>query len=520
MSPLEFSQTLGVVPWSKITEIIEAVAPTNGAPGERKTLVRSCNGAGKTTTLAAICNWYFSTHENSIVLTTASSWTQVRRNLWGEIRRQARQGKLYGIDDKKPRDEAGKYVKRDFDGNPFRITETCIKLSDKHFMLGIAPDVPENAQGFHAEHVLIAIDEATGVSREIVDALMGNLTGVDAQIVMICNPMNMQSFPYEAEQSGDWKVITISAFEHPNVMGDNEDIKGAVTRKFIEDRLKAWSYEVEAPEITNDVRSPMISQLRTTNKARDSIPNSSFVIDNCLYVSWLKKWFRKTPHIAARILGEWADTESEGFISMELIQRASIGPIEQIGPIGTSIKAMGVDVARSGSDSTVFAYFDGNRQLPFETFQYQDTMATANKIKQRYDEGWNVIAVDDTGIGGGVTDRLRELKVPVHAVNFAQKARKLFGYHKELANARAEMYFVLEEEIRNGTIHLLNDASLHRELAAIRLGFSENSIAYRMEDKELTRHRLGHSPDKSDATALARYGLRLGPPPENKLFCF
>jgi hypothetical protein len=329
--------------------------------------------------------------------------------------------------------------------------------------------------------------------------------------VMICNPINMQSFPYEAEQSGDWKVITISAFEHPNVVDDNESIKGAVTRKFIEDRLKAWSYEVEAPEITND-------ELRMTNTARNSIRNSSFVIDNCLYVSWLKKWFRKSPMIAARILGEWADTESEGFISMELIQRASIGPIGQIGPIGTSIKAMGVDVARSGSDSTVFAYFEGGKQLPFETLQYQDTMATANKIHQRYQEGWNVIAVDDTGIGGGVTDRLRELKVPVHAVNFAQKARKLLGYHKELANARAEMYFVLEDEIRNGTIVLLNNASFHRELAAVRLAVSENSLAYRMEDKDLTRQRLGHSPDRSDATALARYGLRLGKPPEEKKF--
>ncbi|MDP4198318.1 MAG: hypothetical protein Q8922_04630 [Bacteroidota bacterium] len=496
MSPLEFSKDLGVVPWSKITEILDAVGT-----GQRKTLVRSCNGAGKTTTLAAICNWYFSTHDNSIVLTTASSWTQVRRNLWGEIRKQARHGTLYGIEDRKPRDESGKFVKRDFDGNPFKITETCIKLSDKHFMLGIAPDTPENAQGFHAEHVLIAIDEATGVSREIIDALMGNLTGVDAQIVLICNPINMQSFPFEAEQSGDWKVITISAFEHPNVDEGREIIKGAVTRKWIEDRLKAWSYEVEAP-VANNV-------LRITNEARDSIRHSSFAIDNSVYVHWLNKWFRKTPIIAARILGEWADTESEGFISMELIQRAAMGAIGPISPAAASLKVMGVDVARSGSDSTVFAYFDGPKQLPFETFQYQDTMQTANKLKQRYEEGWTIIAVDDTGIGGGVTDRLREMNVPVLAVNFAQKARSFLGPHKELANARAEMYFVLEQDIRDGSVQLLNIASFHRELAAVRLGFSENSTAYRMEDKDLTRQRLGHSPDRSDATALARYALHL-----------
>ena len=71
-------------------EIFDAVES-----GERKILIRSCNGAGKTTALAAICNWYFTTYKDSIVLTTASSWNQVKRNLWGEIRRQARQAKLY-----------------------------------------------------------------------------------------------------------------------------------------------------------------------------------------------------------------------------------------------------------------------------------------------------------------------------------------------------------------------------------------------------------------------------------------
>jgi hypothetical protein len=42
--------------------------------------------------------------------------------------------------------------------------------------------------------VFIAVDEATGVDCEIIDTLMGNLTGEDAQIVLICNPINMQSY--------------------------------------------------------------------------------------------------------------------------------------------------------------------------------------------------------------------------------------------------------------------------------------------------------------------------------------
>ena len=49
------------------------------------------------------------------------------------------------------------------------------------------------------------------------------------QIVMIYNPMSQDSFAYEAERSGEWKVISISAFDHPNIKKNKNLIKGAVT---------------------------------------------------------------------------------------------------------------------------------------------------------------------------------------------------------------------------------------------------------------------------------------------------
>ncbi len=491
--PIEFAeQKLGVMCWPKMAEIFDAVHS-----GERKILVRSCNGAGKTTALAALCNWYLSTYEDSIVLTTASSWMQVKRNLWGEIRRQARTANLY----------------TDADGNAIKLAETAVKLSDKHYMLGISPDVPENAMGFHAPRMLIAVDEATGVSRDIMDALSGNLTGANAQIVMICNPIDMQSYPYEAEQSGQWRLITISAFEHPNVVTGEELIKGAVTREWIEDRLKSWSYEVESGVGRNDISTP-----------ESGIPSRP---TQEVFVPWLDTWYHNTPIVQARILGEWADTESEGFITMELIQASVVQNVAQTSvcdpPAESQTKvcatrAMGVDISRgNGGDATVFACFEGDRQLSFETYHTGDLMHTARRIKSLYDkwiaEGYTketiAIALDDTGLGGGVSDRLKEMDVPHFPVNFAAKARGFLHNRKELANARAEMYFVLEEELRDRSIQLFDHKHLHQELAAIRLATNANSTAYKMEDKELTKRRLGRSPDYADATALARYALRL-----------
>lgn len=430
-------------------EIFEAVEQ-----GHRKILIRSCNGAGKTTALASLCLWKLSQFENSIVLTTGPSWTQVTRSLWGEIRRLAKDSELFPSKD---------------------IAQTQIKLDDKHFAIGISPTAPENAQGYHAKHMLIAVDEATGVDREIVDALMGNATSGDAQIIMIYNPINPSSFPFDAEMKGNWKLITISAFDHPNVIEGRELVPGAITREWIEDRLEEWSYEIEAPVAPDDT---------------------------ALYVPWLDKWFKKTFNIAARICGEWPPDGGEGFIDLALIRRS------RTLPACPGVRSLGVDVARSGEDRTVFAFFDGNQQLPFQTFYGKDLMRTANRIQELYKEGWTTITIDDTGVGGGVTDRLRELGIEVNAVNFAASARG-FVHRKQCVNTRAEMYFVLEEELRKEQVILTNDNELDQELMSVRLHFDESTAAYQLEPKDRLTRRIGRSPDKADATVLARYGLRL-----------
>jgi phage terminase large subunit len=136
----------------------------------------------------------------------------------------------------------------------------------------------------------------------------------------------------------------------------------------------------------------------------------------------------------------------------------------------------------------------------------KDLMRVANRLKQLYDDGWKVIAIDDTGIGGGVVDRLKELQVPVFAVNFAAASRN-FIRDKPMFNARTELYFLVEEELRREKIALLDDKELLQELTSVRLRNSKDK--YLLEDKSALKQRLGRSPDKADATCLARYALRL-----------
>jgi phage terminase large subunit len=440
------NERLGLKSWPKLAEIYDAFAS-----GKRKILVRSCNGAGKTTTIASLVNFVMTEYEDSMVLSTASSWTQVRRGLWGEIRAQARRAKLYAEK---------------------QMTTTGIELSDKHYAIGLAPTEPENAQGFHAPRMLIVVDEATGVDEEIINALWGNATSAQSQMVMIYNPINIDSMPYELEQKADgspsdWHLITISAFDHPNVISGKTLIPGAVTREWIEDRLTAWSYEVRGDE-----------------------PNS-------VYVPWLEKHYKKTDLVACRILGEWPDTQGEGLLTMDIIRAA----VHRRGQYG--LRVCGVDVARSGKDRTVFSYLHGTRHLGFRTYAGRDLMRTADLCHDIAKRGW-IIAVDDTGLGGGVTDRLRQLGHSPLAINFGAKAFGLYP-SKPMANARAEMYFTLEHSLRHGGLELIDDKGLHQELASTRIK-PDFTNGYQLEDKKSVASRLGRSPDKADATALAVYG--------------
>ena len=447
MSPSQFaSEKLKLHIWSKFSAVFEAVEK-----GHRRILVRSANGVGKTTALAALCNWKLHTSKEAIILTTSSSEKQVKHNLWGEIRRQAFKAGLY--DEK-------------------NITDTRIKLDEKRFMLAVNPAKPESAQGYHAESIFIAVDEATGVRRDILSSLIATATGDDVQIVMIYNPMSADSFVYEAERSGEWKLITISALEHPNILEDKNLIKGAVTTRSTEERFALWSEpaEPDAPDA----------------------------------VEFRGKWWRRTLEVSRRILGQWHEDSGEGLIPRRLITDSLVIPAAK------GKRSMGVDIASGGEDETVIARFDGGIQLPFITLRTSNPELIMGRIEEEHKNGFTSIAIDETGAIGRFTPLLGARGIEAHSVHFAAAATTTYrAKHRHLANKRIEMYYHIMEELRRGELRLLDDAMLHEELAAVRLSDSSERDTYYLEKKKLVKARLGRSPDRADATCLARHAQLL-----------
>lgn len=104
--------------------------------------------------------------------------------------------------------------------------------------------------------------------------------------------------------------------------------------------------------------------------------------------------------------------------------------------------------------------------------------------------------VDDTGLGGGVTDGLREEGIQVVAFNGGARARR----PRDFPNRRSEVWFTAAE-----TLPLLDldqlDEELARELLAPTFSF-DSSGARVVEPKSNTKKRLRRSPDRADAVLL------------------
>ena len=83
------ARLLCCVLWLKQQEILRSVAT------HRKTAVKACRASGKTFVAAIAVLWWLITRRNGIVVTTAPTWLQVERVLWGGDSLGNQSGSLY-----------------------------------------------------------------------------------------------------------------------------------------------------------------------------------------------------------------------------------------------------------------------------------------------------------------------------------------------------------------------------------------------------------------------------------------
>ncbi len=448
-----------------------------------RTAIRACHDMGKTYILARIAVAFLNVFPYSKVITTAPTFMQVEKLLWSEIRAAVSRAKW-------PL------------GGQLNLTDW--KFADDWFAIGFAPrpgaegsmdegqGTNSAGQGFHAPHILVLIDEATGVSRSVWTMLEGLMTSAHVRLVAIGNPTSKASEFYQCFRSRDFAKIALTCFDSPNLIAN-----GITTRE----RLEA---EVAVYNSLND------------EEARAHVDKYKVVRPYLLTAKWVVQrvaaWGIDHPLTAGKVLGEFPKVGEKTLIPLDHVEAAQLRVHY---PTPAERKIIGLDVARFGTDATVATGLHGKKQLSRKAFyKYNTGEVIGETIAMSKDMGGaDIIVVDETGIGGGVVDGLKDeigkalpATCEVRGVQFGAKCLNEKDDEK-FVNVKARMFGLLADDMKKADgLALLPEGVYLDELPTINKTFNKKGQMV-IESKDDYKKRTGRpSPDSADSLALANFG--------------
>lgn len=303
--------------------------------------------------------------------------------------------------------------------------------------------------GFHADYLLFVIDEAGGVPDAVAAAAEGGLaTGIETKLLIAGNPTHLE---------------------------------GPLYRACTSERPLWYVYEITGdPEVKN--RAPRVS----IEWARQQIA----------------KYGRDSAYVQVNVFGQFPSASSDAIVALNWTENAFARyPAGRDGAV-----VLGVDVARYGTDLSTCAVRRGDALELIDDWQGQSITYSRDRVAGLAREhGATEIRVDDVGVGGGLTDGLRELGLPVVPVNVGEAALT----PQKFENLRAEITWQLRDRFADGLISLapaVKPTPLATEASTLRYGFGTGQ-RIRIEPKDSYRRRTGKSPDFLDATVLAYANL-------------
>lgn len=410
-----------------------------------KVSVRSGQGVGKTSIEAVIALWFLSCFPMSRVVATAPTARQLNDVLWAELSKWISKSPLLKA--------------------LLKWTKTKVEVrgySERWFATARTATTAENMQGFHEDNMLFIIDEASGVSDEIIEAILGTLSGKNNKLLMCGNPTKTSGVFFDSHNR---------------------------------DRALFKTYRVSSLDCPR------------TNKENIN--------------AMLEKYGRNSNFARVRIYGDFPEQEDDVFITLSALERSANAVVdEKTVPVTVRI---GCDVARYGDDKTVIGVKVDEKVSFYEKAQGQDTMRTADNIAMCYKKlidkysqykGKIIVTVDDGGVGGGVVDRLRRIckadpktygRMKVVPVKFGMRIRHRY-YYDTTTYMMAVVKELLSDTDKNGEakpieLVLPKDDDLIAQLSCRKYTMTENSVI-KIESKKEMKARGLPSPDEADCVLL------------------
>ncbi len=414
-------------------EILDALAAGHD------TTVRSGHGVGKTTTDSFALFWFLATRPFSKVPTTAPTFRQVKDILWSEVAKWFQNFRL----------------KDNFELQRTRLSVKGAK--DTWFAIGVASNRQENIEGFHAPHVLFIVDEAKGVQKPIFDSIDGALT-TGGQRLYTSTPGSRAGQFYESHFG---KVAKF--FHQIHINGEHSR---RVSDKWRKQKQEEWGRD-----------SPIYQA-----KVLGEFPNEG--TDILIRLDWVLSaedaFDEADCATCGKAIGDTIDAEARRlYCSCET--PAIVPAIPH-----TSRRAIGADIARFGMDDTAAACGSSHRFDWIESWARFDTVETSRRLAELYRReasapfGCVGIAVDDTGLGGGVTDQLKKIhQIQTTGIIFGAKQTLITPDQLEhFSNDKAHIAWKFRKALEEnwlarergevGTFGLVRDDRLKGQLSNLR----------------------------------------------------
>lgn len=173
--------------------------------------------------------------------------------------------------------------------------------------------------------------------------------------------------------------------------------------------------------------------------------------------------------------------------------------------------AMGVDPAGGGADAAAIAWRNGGWFAPIVSIEGKDTAdgsAMAARIIQCRKNRCPVVIDAGGGYGGAIVQRLADNGIAASPFNGAGASKEVTrdAARLQFINKRAEAWWRLREALNpdqegGAEIALPQDDELKADLASVHWELTARGI--QIEHKDDIRKRIGRSPNKGDAVALA-----------------
>lgn len=350
------------------------------ASGCKRISIRSARGRGKTMVVSIALLWWMLTRFPQKSILTAPAAGTIEDGLWPEIETWA--------------NKLPPYLRDLLVFTASRIELKGAEAESFASAVTAREDRPEALQGRHAPHMLIVVDEASGVSDRALEALMGSLAGTDRVLVLIANATRTQGYFYLSQRdpavSAGFVRYQVSALPIPEP----------------EEGVKCFHCPVEGDE--------------------------EFV------ATMYAKYGEESSAVRVHVKGEFPKSDDDTVIGLHLVESARG---REVAPTTKADELWGVDVAGFGDDRSVLFRRRGNHfPAPPKKWRGLDTMQVAGRVKLEYDmvaPKPKMIYVDAIGIGAGVADRLREMGLPVIAINVSESPALGDTY----VNLRAELWF-------------------------------------------------------------------------------